>query len=84
MRPTNTDGDANSLREALYFEVSSIASDAAARPDGTILFKNRDANDFISKVKHILDNYTSSKKKLKTLKLEDNSEKLLRLLSQAS
>lgn len=79
-RPTNTDGDANSLREALYFKVPSVASDVAARPEGTILFKNRDVDDFTAKVRHILDDYESSKERLETVKLEDNFEKLLRLL----
>jgi glycosyltransferase involved in cell wall biosynthesis len=79
VRPTNIDGDANSLREALYFKVPSVASDAAARPEGTILFKNRDANDLTQKVKDILDNCKVYKEKLETLKLEDNSEKLLKI-----
>jgi len=79
VRPTHTDGDANSLREALHFKVPSVASDAAARPEGTILFKNRDAEDFTLKVKHILSNYESYKKKLKTLRSEDNFEKILRV-----
>lgn len=79
VRPTNTDGDANSLREALYFKVPSVASDAVARPEGTILFKNRDVDDFALKVKHILNNYQSCKEKLETLRFEDNFEKILRV-----
>ncbi len=83
VRPTNIDGDANSLREALYFKVPSVASDAATRPEGTILFKNRDVDDFTAKVKHILNNYESCKEKLETLKFDDNFEKVLKVLSQA-
>jgi glycosyltransferase involved in cell wall biosynthesis len=80
VRPTNTDGDAISLREALYFKVPAVASDAVVRPEGTILFKNRDVDDFTAKVRHVLDDYESSKERLETVKLEDNFEKLLRLL----
>jgi hypothetical protein len=50
IRPTNTDGDAISLREALFFNCKSIASDICNRPSGTILFKNRDEDDLFNKV----------------------------------
>jgi len=45
IRSTNTDGFAVSIAEALYFECPVIASDACFRPEGTILFKNRNLND---------------------------------------
>jgi len=77
VRPTNTDGDAISIREALYLKIPVVASDIAPRPEGTILFKNRDINDFTSKVGDILDNYEWYKKKVEAVKLEDNFEKLM-------
>ncbi len=77
IRPTNTDGDAVSLREALYFKVPSVASDASNRPEGTILFKNRDINDLTSKVKDSLANYEYYKEKLERIMHEDNFEKIL-------
>jgi glycosyltransferase involved in cell wall biosynthesis len=40
VRPTNTDGDAVSIREALYFRIPAVASDAVSRPEGTIVFKS--------------------------------------------
>lgn len=43
LRPTNTDGDAVSVREALWLGVPVIASDVVVRPAGTVLFRNRDA-----------------------------------------
>lgn len=42
LRPTNTDGDALTVREALYLGKPIIASDIVNRPLGTILFKSRD------------------------------------------
>jgi len=45
LRPTNTDGDANSIREAQYLGVPVLASDAVERPEGTRLFASRDAGD---------------------------------------
>ena len=44
LRPTNADGDALTVREALILGKSVIASDAVPRPAGSIIFKNRDAD----------------------------------------
>ena len=49
LRPTNTDGDAISIREALYLGKSVVASDVVPRPGGTVLFRNRDCVEFADK-----------------------------------
>jgi glycosyltransferase involved in cell wall biosynthesis len=54
LRPTNTDGDANSVREALYYGLPVVASDAAQRPEGSTLFVSRDMDDFEKKVRTVL------------------------------
>ncbi|MHA1695858.1 MAG: glycosyltransferase [Candidatus Helarchaeota archaeon] len=54
IRPTHTDGDAISVREALYFNCSVACSDVTSRPQGTILFKNRDLEDMYQTIKKIL------------------------------
>lgn len=59
LRPTNTDGDALTIREALYFGVPVIASDAVQRPTGTILFRNRDVKDLMCRTVGVLKNGTS-------------------------
>jgi len=51
VRPTNTDGDAVSVREALYLGVPALASDAVERPEGTVVFRTRDVEDLESKVR---------------------------------
>lgn len=56
IRPTNTDGDAISIREALYVGCPVIASDCVERPEGTMLFKNRDSNRLTEAVKDVLKN----------------------------
>lgn len=83
VRPTNTDGDAVSIREALYFRIPVVTSDIVSRPDGTILFKNRDVDDFTIKVKDVLDNYEWHKEGLEAIKLEDNFEKLMGVYQKA-
>jgi glycosyltransferase involved in cell wall biosynthesis len=45
VRPTLTDGDAISVREALFFNCPVIASNVVKRPKGTICFKSRDIDD---------------------------------------
>lgn len=43
VRPALADGDSNSVREALALGVCTVASDVAARPAGTILFRTGDS-----------------------------------------
>jgi len=50
LRPTNTDGDALTVREALFLGKTVIASDVVIRPAGTLLFKNRDAGSLAAAI----------------------------------
>jgi len=54
IRPTVTDGDANSVREALYLGVPTIASDVVVRPGGTSVFRTRDLDDLVAKADAVL------------------------------
>ena len=84
IRPTNTDGDAVSLREALYFGVPSVASNVVIRPEGTILFKNRDIDDFTLKVKDLLDNYQKYKQRINSLPLDDYSARIVHVYQKVA
>ena len=55
VRPTCTDGYGISIAEALYFHCPAIASDVCVRPEGTILFENRNMDDLYEKASRILD-----------------------------
>lgn len=61
VRPTNTDGDSVSVREALFFGIKTICSDVTKRPEGVILFKNRDIDDLTEKVANALDEVRNGK-----------------------
>lgn len=50
LRVTNTDGDAVSIREAMYYGKPVLASDIVKRPEGVILFKTRDTADMLNKI----------------------------------
>jgi len=58
IRPTNTDGDALSIREALFFKVPTIASNVCPRPKGTVLFKNRDICDLFCQTSRVINKTT--------------------------
>lgn len=60
VRATNTDGDAITIREALYLKKNVIASDVVERPLGTVLFKNRDSKDLYLKINECLLNEKKS------------------------
>ncbi len=57
LRPTLTDGDALTVREALYLNKTVIASNVVDRPKGTILY---DVNDNMS-LYHTINSITSQK-----------------------
>ncbi|MEX2526792.1 MAG: glycosyltransferase [Gemmatimonadota bacterium] len=50
LRPTTTDGDSVSVRECLHLGVSVVASDAVVRPEGVVIFRDRDVDDLEAKV----------------------------------
>lgn len=82
IRPTNTDGDAVSLREALYYHVPAIASDVVSRPCGTMVFNNRNMNELFNLTISLIDNYQKYKDKLNGIKVYDNAERLLNVYNE--
>jgi len=57
LRPTKSDGDALSVREALFLKIPVIASDVVPRPGDTILFKLNSDMDFLNKTLVLIENY---------------------------
>lgn len=79
IRPTNTDGDALSIREAISLKKPAIASDVCMRPEGTILFKNRDIDDLFLKTIKVVFNYDEERKKLENIEFDDNAKNILKV-----
>jgi glycosyltransferase involved in cell wall biosynthesis len=77
VRPTNTDGDALSIREAVNFGIPTLTSDVVERPKGVSLFKNRDIDDFYLQAKKIIENYEEHKKAVGGIRYENNAEKII-------
>lgn len=55
LRPTNTDGDSITIREALFYGKATVASDCVERPEGTYVFKTRDLQDYCDKIVQSID-----------------------------
>ena len=64
VRPTCTDGFGVSIQEAITFGCPAVASDVCQRPTGTVVFKNRDMEDFERKVRSILSAKKSNEERL--------------------
>lgn len=54
IRPTSTDGDSISVREALSFGTHVVASNASPRPEGAVLFEKGDLSAFVTAVRQAL------------------------------
>jgi glycogen(starch) synthase len=54
VRPTFSDGDAISVREAIELGTPVVASDVVSRPAGTVCFKTGDASDLVSKIESLI------------------------------
>ncbi|MBI1362975.1 MAG: glycosyltransferase [Proteobacteria bacterium] len=54
IRPTSTDGYGVSIAESLFMGTPAVASDVCTRPEGTTLFKARNADDLLNKVRSTL------------------------------
>jgi glycogen synthase len=54
VRPTYTDGDSISVREALALKIPVVASDAAYRPQRVLCFAKGNAHDFVEKLSRVL------------------------------
>ncbi len=83
IRATNTDGDALTLREALYYDVPSIASDICPRPEGTLLFRNRDTHDLHRAVHEALNKRNRLNNNLNTPKT-NNAEFFIDVFKRAA
>ena len=82
IRATNTDGNSLTVYEALYAGTPVIASDCVNRPDGVMLFKNRDVGDLARVVDDTINNLGYHKIRTAALKIENNAGKIDALYSE--
>ena len=77
IRSTNTDGDAISLREGIYFKKICIASDVVVRPDEIILIKNRNIKELLLQVENVIKNYKIEKKRVSDIEIKEYFNEIL-------
>lgn len=82
VRPTVTDGDALSIREALHAGVPVVASDVVRRPAGCRLFANRKLDSFEAVVRDCLARPEEERARLRSLPDASGLEPLLELYRQ--
>lgn len=82
LRPTRTDGDANSVREALYSGVPVLASDAAPRPDDAVLYPTEDVDAFVERLDDMIMNLDRYREDIKELSFKDSTDKYLSLIRE--
>jgi glycosyltransferase involved in cell wall biosynthesis len=77
VRPTFMDGYSVSVSEAIHFKIPVVASDVCPRPAGTILFQNRDIDNFTFTVKKVLSDHASYKNEITEINQIDNAERII-------
>ena len=77
LRPTNTDGNAFSIYEALSLGIPVVASDVVPRAKGCLIFQNRNVDDFVARMEFLMDNYDEIKESTQNLKIAGNEQKLV-------
>jgi len=82
LRPTNTDGDAVSVREALWLNTPVVASDAVPRPEPCVLFRTRNMDDFELKVRRALSELPVLKQRVKSCEKANNADSILEIYKQ--
>ena len=80
IRPSYSDGDANSIREALYFGVPVVASDCVRRPNSVITFNTGDKKAFYNKIIYTLNNIDVIKSMIEKTPVEDNAQATVDLI----
>ena len=74
IRPTNSDGSALSIKEALWVGAPVIASDCLKRPKNTVLFKNRDFKSLAWKIEYFIHNPRIINNEEEKLKIFENQK----------
>ena len=83
VRPTTTDGDANSVREALWVGLPVVASDCVARPEGTIPHRTGDVDDLAERTLETLSDLDGARRRVAALDVRDNWPALRKVFAEA-
>jgi glycosyltransferase involved in cell wall biosynthesis len=82
VRPTYTDGDSISVREALALRIPVVASDAAYRPHGVLRFATGNAHDFVEKLVRVLEDQSALTEEVTIADGSDNATRLFNIYTE--
>ena len=82
VRPTNTDGDANSIRGALRLGTPVVTSDVVRRPEQCVLFHTRDMDDFERVVRRALGELPALRERVSCCRMDDHAAQILDLYAR--
>lgn len=82
IRATNTDGNSLSVMECLSIGTPVIASDCTERPDGVLLFKNRDISDLTEKTVTLLTDLDYHKRKLQQINKHNGALEIIKIYNR--
>jgi glycosyltransferase involved in cell wall biosynthesis len=83
VRPTASDGDALTIREAHALGVPTVVSDAAPRPSACTVFRSRDPDAFLHAVSRVLDDPDEARARARSAPLESGLAPVLAILEGA-
>lgn len=82
VRPTYSDGDSNSVREALHLGLPVIASDCVKRPEGVVIFSAGDLDAFQETVLMVLNDLELYRQKVVSLPKPDHAKPIVELFRE--
>ncbi len=80
VRPTRSEGDSGSIREAISLGVPVAASDAAPRPEPCVLFPSGDASALAARVEEVLADLPRWREVFERAEMPDNARPVIELL----
>lgn len=82
LRPTRSDGDSNSIREALHIGLPVIASDCVPRPAGVITFTSGNLAALKRTIDTVLGDISGFKAKVRSLPKSNNARPIVELFKE--
>jgi glycosyltransferase involved in cell wall biosynthesis len=79
VRPTLSDGDSNSIREALHLGLPVIASDCVKRPDGVVTFPTGDLAGLQDAIARVLNDLDRHRQHVRSLPKASNATPIVEL-----
>lgn len=82
VRPVLSDGDSNSIREALYLGIPVVASNCVERPQGVVSFSMGDPTELTETLASVLNDLEEIRHKLCLLPKQDHSTQVVALFHE--